>query len=1352
MLIPFYGIFFFGCKNYLKLFKPVAVLIIFFSVSAGLKAQTSAHFTSLNQENGLISGDVMCFQQDHNGFMWIGTKYGLNVYDGRNFNIYQLNDGKKPFNSDISSFTRDGLNIWIGTLGDGLFLFKASIRKIIRIPLYFENDSIITINALQYWNNSIWIGTDKGLFKLDQLKNLTYTDLKINPPNITELTVHAGKLVIGTTNNGLFLIDAQDRKEHYYFTGDQISALQSYNNKVLFIGVRTGGLFYLQGSDTIVKGDLFINPFRNNQAIINKILIDSKDNIWIGTDGEGLYQLQIQGNKLRIIHNYAYDGKSRNSIASNAIFSLYEDTGGNIWIGTIWKGLSVLNKNTSNTEFIFSDYYGDDSYPVLSVFRDGNELWVGTDGKGLNIIDFKNLKVKNYSSDSKPPVYGDYIQTIFKDSEGLYWLGTFSSGLTLFDKKSGSVARFQNDKDNPGSISYNDVRTILEDKNNDLWIATWGGGLNKFIRKSKSFIHYPFIDKGNETHITDNITSICFSKNTKGLWVATFGNGLFYFDLANQKYSRVTVPGFQSLKILSLYLDTYDRLWLGTWGNGLKVIDVNNDKEIQYSSLEQISNSRITSIEEDNYNNLWFSSKNGIFKFVKSENTLIKYGGFDLIVNKEFHINSSCKDQNGKIYFGGIEGIVAINPTPELAVENVEKPVITNIHLYRENLTSELTEKIIRSNMLRLTYNQNYFTISFSSPHFPVSDVSYSFRMENLNEDWLLSSNDQATFTNISPGSYLFNVRASINNFQWSEPTSLSIYIPQPIWKRWYAYVIYSLVFILLLFLFQKYARDWEALKTNLKIESLTREKENEIHNIKNRFFTNISHEIRTPVTLILSATNRLTENGNISKNNQAEVEVLRTSSRHLLNLINELLDFRKLEIDGIKLRVAEGDFIRFVHEIYLSFQSQASINNIDYKFLSRGETLLLWYDRGQMEKVIYNLISNAFKYTPSGGAITIEVDKDDQHGFIKVIDSGEGIEEEKLTEIFKRFYQSENASDIRKSGFGLGLSIAKDIVQLHGGEIDAINNADKGICISVKIPRGNSHFTHEQQLMNYKNSENIENYISSEESVPSNISLTEYSDSTLLIVEDNLQLREYIKGMFSDIKTVLCASDGQEGLDLTFEHIPDLIISDVMMPVMDGVTMTKKIKTSMQTSHIPVILLTARTNLIFKREGFEIGADDYITKPFNETLLKTRVYNLLKSRKKIREKLLNDYITRPSEEINISTPDQQFLADLTKVIENNIHEHVLNAALISEELCMSHSVVYKKIKALTGLSLIEFIRDFKLKRAAILLIKYQMNVSDVCYKVGFSDRRYFSKLFKAKFGQSPSEYAKSDTDRNFLV
>ena len=1322
------------------------LLFFLFCTSVTLFAQTKAYFTSLNQENGLISGDVMCFQQDNNGFMWIGTKYGLNVFDGVNFNVYHLNEINKPYNSDISTLQKIETQMWIGTLGDGIFVFNELTHKLTPIPISHNGDTILNINCTQAWQNNLYVGTDKGLFKISPSHEVEFIDIA-NLQNINALAVFNTRLAIGTRNNGLFILNTEGIARHAGFLNEQINALQPFKKNQLLVGTQTAGLFCLTQNDSLLHQANYKNLFNNDTPLINKILIDKNETIWVGTDGKGLFKLKHENNSIIQLNNYTYDGKSRNTIASNAIFALYEDRDGKIWIGTIWKGLSVINQNSTNVEFYFSDFLGDEPYPVLSIFKQNNELWLGTDAKGLNIIDIKNASVKKYTTQTQPNLNGDYVQTIFKDSENKFWIGTFSSGLSQFDKTKGSHKIYRNQKDNKNSLSYNNVRAIIEDKNSDLWVATWGGGLNKFNRKSELFESYSYEINGTSSHLVDNITSICLSHNNLGLWIGTFGNGLFYFDFHSKNFQPIGIPNFNSLKILTLHLDNSNNLWLGTWGNGLKVLKTETLKEINYTALTRISTSRITGIEEDDFGNFWLSSKNGIFKFIPSQNILLKYGGFDLIANKEFHINSSFKDDDGKIYFGGIEGVIAIIPSSEFETNTIDAPVITNLKIYNANKASSITENILKNEYLKLAHNQNYFTLSFSAPHFPVSDVNYSYMLENLNSDWFLSSSDQATFTNIPPGKYVIKVRASLNNFQWSEPTLLPIFIAQPLWKRWYAYFIYVSVFVLLLFLFQKYTRERELLKSDLKLESLTREKEKELNNVKHRFFTNISHEIRTPVTLIIGAANRLIDNGMVNKTSQKELDVMRNSSRHLLNLINELLDFRRLEMDGIKLKVAKGNIVKFVHEIYLSFQTQASSNNIDYRFLSHGDEIELWYDRDQMEKVVYNLISNAFKFTPSGGTITVELDSDDQHGYLKVIDSGEGVENDKLTEIFKRFYQSENAAEIRKTGFGLGLSISKEIVQLHGGEIDALNNVDKGICISVKLPLGNTHFPIEQQLKNFKTSENLENYISSHETLNTEVSLSEYSNSNLLIVEDNAQIREYIKNLFADIKTVLTAANGEEGYNLTLENLPDLIISDVMMPVMDGVTMTKKIKTNMQTSHIPIILLTARTNLIYKKEGFEVGADEYITKPFNETLLKTRVYNLLKSRKLLSEKLLNEYISKPIEELSISTPDQQFLSGLTKVIENNIHENEINTKIISEALCMSHSVVYKKIKNLTGLSIIEFVRDFKLKRAAILLVKYQLTVSDVCYKVGFSDRRYFSKIFKQKFGVTPSEYAKNESN-----
>jgi len=1321
----------------------VSVVLILPSLLYG---QSRVHFTSLNQSNGLVSGDVMCFRQDENGFMWIGTKYGLNIYDGENFSVYG-NSPETPFTSDISCLCNgEGNDMWIGTYGDGLFLFHSVSHTCEQIILVSGRDTIRNINCITAVNHSIWVGTSSGLFEVTPDGEPNYIITDPEPISISTIEALGTNLALGTNQNGVLVIDKMGKTLNTYFSGKQINALLNIGDSLLLAGSQSSGLLYLLIGKETKEGRCRLAPL-DQSPIINDLIRDKEGDIWIGTDGLGLIRIGRKGNSFALKDRFVYDGKAKNSIPSNAVFSVYEDNRGNKWIGTIWKGMAVMNHARGNTEFYYSDLSGDDPYPVLSVYREQDELWLGTDGNGLEIIDMINKKTRRISSVTSPALKGDYIQTISRDSKGLFWFGTFSSGLFSYDRINGTIREYSQSGPGTHPISYNDIRAVLEDKKTNLWVATWGGGLNYFDRATGTFTTYrDCLNKGPKGS-ADNITSACFNQDSSGLWIGTFDNGIFRFDFKSGDFVRTGENNLDKLKVLTVYLDKTRRLWIGTWGTGLKVYNTVNGQEEKTAELEQLSALRVTAIEEDDNGAIWFSSKNGIYRYEPDAASLQKFGGFDLVSNKEFHINSSFKDKEGIIYFGGIEGILAIHPDDNYRMDNVLSPAITEFQLYNEKAPADLNERILTGKSLNLRYDQNYITLTFSTPWFPVSDITYRYMLENLDEQWINTNSGIATFTNLSPGEYTFRVQATQNKAEWSEEARLSIRISQPYWKRWWAYLIYVSLFTILLFLFQKYTRDWENMKANLRMETFEREKENELHHVKQRFFTNISHEIRTPVSLILSAVNRLEESGILNRGYRKELGAIQTSSRHLLQLINELLDFRKLESDGIKIKVAEGDFNKFSKEIYLSFQAQAAIKSIDYQYISRSEKAPLWYDRIQMEKVLYNLISNAFKYTPKGGTIKIELDQDDQFCYLKVSDSGKGIPEEHLFEIFKRFYQSENAEEIRESGFGLGLSISKEIVTLHGGEIGASNNKEAGICISVKLPKGISQFPVEQQNRDFRNSEFIENYLAGDPGDNGVTDFGSFGNISLLIVEDNDYLRDFLTTLFPPNFSILTASNGKEGLSIAVEHIPDLIISDVMMPEMDGVAMTKSLKTSIQTSHIPVVLLTARTNLVYKKEGFDIGADDYITKPFNQSLLKSRVYNILKSRRQLSEKVLREYITRPREELNISTPDQQFLSRLTLVIEENIHENELSARLLASELGMSHSVIYKKIKALTGLSLVEFIRDFKLKRAAVLLSKYEMNISDVCYNVGFSDRRYFSKLFKQKFGVPPSEYAKNHGD-----
>lgn len=1316
-------------------------LLLFLLDARDTRAET--RFTNLNQSSGLRSGDVMCFLQDTQGFMWIGTKSGLNAYDGTDFDVYGF-DNTAPFNSDISALQAGtGDEIWIGTMDEGLYAYNISERKLVQLYLADGEDTTRTINSLQYWNKELWVGTDRGLFRVPAGEDPQFFPGGPGKTGILDMAIHHGRLALSSQDGSLYLVHRSGLVQDLDFSKGQINAIQSLDEQHLLLGTQYAGLYCISTADTSGEFLCHNELFPGAPPIINEILVDRAGTIWVGTDGEGLFSFTYSDEPGHI-NNFRFDSRKPQSITSNAIFSLFEDEGGLLWIGSIWKGLSILDLRSTGTGLLYSDITGDDPYPVLSLYSEEDELWVGTDGKGLNLIREGSLPGGNYNSKSSPALSGDYVQHISRDTEGLYWIGTFSSGLNCLDRSTGRITSYINQPDDTLSISYNDVRMVLEDGQVDLWIATWGGGLNHFDRSGERFSVFSEGSNFSDPSYTMDITSICWSMDHRGLWVGTFGHGLFYFDTEKGKFTQVQGHEFEDLKILCLRLDDSGYLWMGTWGKGPVVYSTIEKSSCFSSSLAGLGQSRITAIEEDRYGKLWFSSKNGIWNFNPADSSLIRQGSTFPVSNKEFHINASCRDDRGNLYFGGLAGVVKIRPELVEPRRGPAPPAITNIYLFNKNLP-EYQSRASGERELKLNYNQNFITFSFSSPVFPISDVAYTYRLEGFSDVWVPAFGNMATFPSLPPGKYVFSVRSSLQNPEWSAASRLRLTIAQPYWKAWYAYMVYIAIFVTLLFLFYKFSQNLESARSRLKLESLKREQEQEVSTIKQRFFTNISHEIRTPVTLMLGATNRLLESGFLVREHQKEIAVLKNSSRHLLSLINELLDFRRLESGGIRLRVAEGDFHLFTREIYLSFQSEAISSSIDYRFISREETISLWFDRDQLEKVLYNLVSNAFKYTAPGGMVSVEVDQDDQFVYLKVSDSGTGVPEDKLKEIFRRFYQSDNASDIREQGFGLGLSVSHDIVKMHGGEIYARNNEGEGITISAKLPRGSAHLDKDLLISEFKSSEYLENYRSDKLTISTSLEDDELSGEQILIVEDNHQLREYLEGLFAGKMKVLSASNGEEGLQIASLHIPDIIVSDVMMPVMDGVSMTKALKTGLPTSHIPVILLTARTNLIFKKEGYEIGADDYITKPFNEVLLKTRVMSILRNRRKFREKLVQEYLSKPKEELNISSPDQKFLQDLTAVLEQNIEEQEIRAALISSELGMSHSVVYKKVKGLTGLSLIEFIRDFKLKRAAVLLEKYQLNISEVCYRVGFSDRRYFSRLFKSKYGMTPSEFARSN-------
>ena len=979
---------------------------------------------------------------------------------------------------------------------------------------------------------------------------------------------------------------------------------------------------------------------------------------------------------------------------------------------------------------------------------------MGSDGAGLTIYNQKTNETNYYHTSIEKTKHADYVQYILKSNNSSYWLGSFAKGLIELDLKAGSTRQFIHVSTKENSLSYNDVRYMIEDNDDNLWVATWEGGLNYFDTKTETFEHFRENDSYKNSINSDNVISL--QKDGGSIWIATFGGGINCFDTKTKKFSyyrhdKENPNSISSDNVISILKDSKGFLWAGTSGNGINRFDPKSSIFERFKTNEVLKQATINSIIEDDEGNIWFGTTEGIFRFDYDTGKFIFLSHY----TDEFHINSAFKDESGLLYFGGLKGMIRLDPKIIDLSQKEPNIVFTNFKLFNEEPeigTNQIFKKnITYQEKVQLRHDQNSITLEFAALDFPfANNREYSILMENFDKDWrTIGKERSATYTNLSHGDYTFKVRSRKKGMDWSQQrASMEIEILRPYWLKWWAYLIYFLIAATLLYLFRKYSIAWERLKSNLRIEQLTHEKDKESYNFKQRFFTNISHEIRTPVTLILGSLKRLSDTYGFFENKQTKtIDIIKKNSNHLLDLVNELLDIRSLEYNELKLKVTKNDLVAFSNEIYLSFTQLASDKKIEYTFDSPSSPLYLWFDKIQIEKVLYNLLSNAFKYTTDGGTINFKIEELDKHIVLSIADSGKGISKKQLLKVFDRFYQTDNSDTVKKSGFGLGLSIAKEIVRLHRGEITVDSERSQGSTFMLKLKKGKAHFNSELLVHNdEENEEIIDNYLNPKNrgsTFKNNSRLNNFSEingQTILVIEDNDEIRDYLVELLSQYCKVIQASDGKEGLMSVDNHMPDLIISDIMMPVMDGIKLTRELKLDVNTSHIPIVLLTARASVPHKMEGYDSGADAYLTKPFNEEMLLARIKNLVTNRNLLRKKFSSDGLFLPSE-LAINKKDMKFLETLTALIQENLDSKELNTDFICTNIGMSHSVVYKKTKALTGLNLVEFVRDYKLKIAKKILIEQRLPILEVCNKVGYSDRKYFSKLFKKRFGKTPSEF-----------
>ncbi|WP_316841562.1 two-component regulator propeller domain-containing protein [Pedobacter gandavensis] len=1339
------------------------------------------NFNHLKTENGLSQNSIFAITQDGRGFMWFGSRFGLNRYDGNQFQLYKSNANDSSTLSDdyITALHSDRRKeLWVGT-ANGLNKFNPKKNTFERIYLdgNKHNKQYAPVNAIyEDHKGNLWIAGRTGLYLLTNRNNNTFTPtyklgLKIGIANSEVLSIfedHQGFLWIGT-NSGLSKLSFNGHlKELAHFSHkpgimhslseNAVTAITEDAQKNLWVATESAGInLFLPATNTFQR---FSHEEGNKNSLVhNSVRRMSKNKsgeLCIGTQ-EGLSILDPIRKKFK---TYQHLKSVDHSLNQNSIYSIYEDHSGSLWIGTYYGGVNVTYAHDTSFKTIqYNERLAGISHNVISsIIADKNDnLWIGTEGGGLNHMNRQTQQFTTYKLKASDPgsLGSDLVKVIYKDKGGDIWVGTHGGGLNLLDPHTRSFKRFLINGDNT-KITRSELVALLEDHKGAFWTGSQSG-IRIFSKEAGLLKPYPELPVLH--NIRNNNIKVLFEDSKQNIWIAST-KGLFLLSPDRQQLQSFKLPkGSNSVNNNANYInciqeDSKGNIWLGLYYGGLSKYDPSKKKFVKnYTTVDGLPNDNVVGILEDEDQLLWISTSNGLARFNPESQIFLTYTTSDGLAGDEFNYNSFFKAKNGMLYFGGYNGLSYFSPQ-EIKKNSHQAPLVfTGLKLFNEPVKINaknglLHQDISFSDHLTFSYQQNIFTIEFALLNYIKSNKNkYAYRLEGINANWVESTIPAATYTNLASGNYILWVKGANNDGIWSKPVSLKIKILPPFWKSWWAYGIYLLIFGMMLFFITRF----------FYLRGLLL-KDEELHQIKLNFFTNISHEIRTHLTLIMAPIEKLLEGQQGDSPTKQQLNKVKNNADRLLKLVNELMDFRKAETKNLKLKVAAQDFIPFITEIYSSFEELSSKKNIDFSIQYDQSPILLYFDKEQLEKVFFNILSNAFKFTPEGGRIAIAIKTTSKYLKVSISDTGRGIAPKYLAQLFENYFQVED-HHIQNTGYGIGLALSKHIVELHKGNIEVSSlpgaeNQAGFTCFELNLLLGNAHLSEQQKTVLAQQSGKLETKRQPDTNVTPSIPLameanistadTPQSDqqkkATVLIVEDNSELRNLIKESLEGSYQVLLAENGKLGWEMATLEIPDLIISDVMMPEMDGFTLCNQLKTDERTNHIPVFLLTAKSSQTDQISGLSQGADLYLSKPFSTKILQLQVRNFLTAREHMRKKYSKGLVME-STPLMADPKDEQFLSRLIGIIESHMEQEDFGVELMADKIGMSQSVLYKKLKALTDLSVNDFAKSIRLKKAAELLLQNRYTVYEVGYMVGFSDRKYFSREFKKQFSKTPSEY-----------
>jgi signal transduction histidine kinase/ligand-binding sensor domain-containing protein/DNA-binding response OmpR family regulator len=1381
-------------KNYFLIFLFAA------TVPFKVSAQDAIKFTTLTVQEGLPSNTANAIIKDRNGLMWFATTNGLGKYDGSTFVTYRNEPGNPyslPNNEVLTLFEDRQGKIWVGTGGGGLCYYDQKYDRFVSYQgdgSWKQMSNISARAILEDHQGQLWVGTYGALKKFD-LKTGRIT----SPPLPKSALIDPGTFVILClfedqekrmwvgTNKGLFLYNPQNGqfKKFEHLASDPLSL--SDNAVKAITADRQGNIWFatLNGLSMWLgngKFKVFRHDISRSQSISNNTIVTlglgSDGKLWIGTE-DGINIMDPVTASFRRI---GPDPRDIFSIKSKYIRTFFNDPKGIFWVGTLGGGASKYNQHLPLLNLKRSNPFdpaGLQSPFVTSFaeYRNGN-VFVGTDGGGLQLFDKVSGLFKTYPVNSKldrSQALG--IAALHLDHSGQLWAGTYHHGLFQIDPTTKAFKQFVSDGTTKGP-AFNSITCFTEDQKGKLWMGTVGHGISIYDPKTQlftSFDKYSSAGFRQPLPLNGYINSLTIQPDGD-IWIASSGTGIAVYHADNGTISHYNKAnsGLADDVVVDLLVARDGTLWAGT-NQGISCFNPKTKRFISFTEHDGLGNGFVKNIQEDNHGLIWLSTDRGISSFDRNKKTFRNFTTENGVQTSSFLNGSGLKTHDGDLFFGGQDGFNYFTPAKLPLLPQMPGPVIFN-ELKISNVTitpdpdGPIKEQLTSAREIRLHYGQN-FSIGYVATDFtaPKQDL-YAYRLVGYEKEWnYVHKARTANYTNLDPGNYVFQVMATRNDRDWGNTISeIKITVRPPFWRTIYAYFIYGILAISVLMLIrrrgiQKLQRQFQISQEKLQAkqlieqERLQAERLHELDQAKIKFLTDLSHEFRTPISLILAPVEKLLERP-FKREDAPHLKMVSRNVKRLLNLVNQLLDFRKMEEHELKLNLMPADIIQFILDAAESFEDVADRKKIDLQVTTAQPHWRTTFDHDKLEKVIFNLLSNAFKFTPPGGSVHLDMALSQSESAypvleIRVTDSGVGIAEKDLEKIFERFYQADQNGRILNQGTGIGLSIAKEFVELHHGQIHATARPTGGSVFLITLP----------VLAVPETTDPVEEPVVTLTSISADIELLPESFKvdqdtnalpTVLLVEDNEEFRFYLADHLKQHYHIIEAGNGKEGWQKALSAHPQLVVSDISMPEMNGIELSKKLKSDKRTSHIPIILLTAMTGEENQLKGLQSGVSDYLTKPFNFQILQAKISNLLLLNKKLKA-TYSKQIQLSGTETVCESADVKLLNMIMKRVEDQLSDSELSVEELSRHVGMSRGSLYYKLLEITGLSPVEYIRTIRLEKAKVLLESSDFNVAQIAYMTGFGTPSYFSRKFKAKYGTLPSEYLierRAQRPKNHLV